>query len=680
MRTRREGMRPQAGVGKLKHAPPPRVMPEGEDASRRVSPRFCAVALLLLLWAPLLGGQGAAPLKLKSESRLVLVDAVVTGKRGAAIPGLAAADFHVFEDGKEQNITAFQTHAGPTAPGMPQQHFFLLFDGDSNNDLPSIQQPAARFIADNAGPNRLMSIAYYSSGCMTIATQFTADVVELQHALATLPSLLRRCGFVTDPDGDLQASYYAQLAKDLAHVPGHKVLALFVANAAPEVSAPARSVNSGREGLGRSIDPVFRSSDPSARASQLSGLTPGIAAPPRNAARDLFGMEAEFRKADVSIYPVETQTGGRSPGWALKLADATGGRELDRGNDVAGAFNLLAREQDEVYTLGYVPPESPEGSCHALKVTIDRHDAKVRGRNLYCNVREVSLAAANPLEQELENLAVSTQAGNAAASASVPYFYEVNGVARVNLAVEIPTPALHLTEVNGKIHAEMDVLGLAYNLGDEVAARFGDTLRFEFGSRQQFDDFLRHPLHYERQFKIAPGNYRLKLIYRSAEGRFGVVETPLAIGPFDAQKLSLSAIALSRDVQPISPEAAQEEIEAGKKPLVFRGSRIIVSGSDLLWKAGSAEAYFEIYPPPASGAQAVRLTMRLRLLDAQSNGQKWDSGDIDLSDLAKSGNRTIPVALKSPVAALAPGTYRAELTVKDSAGGQAARSVQFRTE
>ena len=159
-----------------------------------------------------------------------------------------------------------------------------------------------------------------------------------------------------------------------------------------------------------------------------------------------------------------------------------------------------------------------------------------------------------------------------------------------------------------------------------------------------------------------------------------MVETPLAIGPFDAQKLSLSAIALSRDVQPISPEAAQEEIEAGKKPLVFRGSRIIVSGSDLLWKAGSAEAYFEIYPPPASGAQAVRLTMRLRLLDAQSNGQKWDSGDIDLSDLAKSGNRTIPVALKSPVAALAPGTYRAELTVKDSAGGQAARSVQFRTE
>ena len=674
-------------------AAPMRALPEDEDTSRRVSTRharvrapryFCAV-LLLFLCVPLLaqtgesGGPGTAPLKIKSESRLVLVDAVVTGKKDAPIHGLTTRDFHVFEDGKEQTITAFQTHAGPTAPEMPQQHFLLLFDGKSNDDLKSIQEPAARFIADNAGPNRLMSIAYYSSGCLTIATQFTADVVQLQHALGTLTSVLR-CGFVPDPYGDLQALYYAQLAKDLAHVPGHKVLALFVPNAPPDASATGGVVTAANEGIFRSIDPAFGSADPGSRASQLSGLTPGIAAPQRSTGRDPFGMEAEFRKADVSVYPVEAQSGARTPGWALHLADATGGHELNRGNDVPAVFELLAREQNEAYTLGYVPQESAEGSCHALKVTVDRSGAKVRGRNLYCNVREVSLVAANPLEKELENLAVSAQTGNAAASASVPFFYEANGVARVNLAVEIPSPILYPTEVNGKIHAEMDVLGLAYNLGDEVAARFSDTVRFDFDKRQQFDEFLRHPLHYERQFKIAPGNYRFKLIFRSSKDRFGTVETPLAIGPFDARKLSLSAIALSRDVQPISPEAAQEAAQEGKKPLVFRGSRIIVSGSDLLLKAGSAEAYFEIYEPLASAAQPVHLTMRLRVLDAQSNEQKWVSGDIDLSALVKSGNSMIPVALKLPISTLPPGTYHAELIVKDSAGGQAARSVQFRTE
>jgi hypothetical protein len=48
--------------------------------------------------------------------------------------------------------------------------------------------------------------------------------------------------------------------------------------------------------------------------------------------------------------------------------------------------------------------------------------------------------------------------------------------------------------------------------------------------------------------------------------------------------------------------------------------------------------------------------------------------------MVKPGNPVIPVALKLPVSTLPPGTYYAEMTVKDSAGNQAAQSVQFRTE
>ena len=291
----------------------------------------------------------------------------------------------------------------------------------------------------------------------------------------------------------------------------------------------------------------------------------------------------------------------------------------------------------------------------------------------------LSLANANPLERELVNLANSPQGGNTKASASVPFFYDASGAARVDLAIEIPSPTLNPTEVNGKLHAEIDVLGLAYKSEGGVAAQFSETVSFSFDNRQQFDAFLDHPLRYQHQFEVAPGNYRFRLIFRTAKDRFGVVETPLAIGPFDPGRLRLSAIALSRDVQPISQEAAQEETEAGRKPLIFRGSRITVSGSDLFLKTGVAEAYFEIYQPSASDAEPVQLTMHLRLLDAQSE-EKWDSGDVDLSALAKSGNPMIPVALKLPVATLPPGTYRAELSVKDSAGNHAARSVQFRTE
>jgi len=630
--------------------------------------RPMSAALLLLLCSPLLaqtgasGSEATAGVKPKPEPQLVQVDVVVTGQKDEPIHGLTAADFHVLEDGKEQAITGVQIHAGPALPGMSQQqHVVLMFAAQSTEDQKWIRQAAGKFVADNAGPDRLISIVYTDVCYDTISTPFTSDGARLQHALGEWPDL-NHCDHPADPGGELRPLYYAQVAKGLAKVPGHKVVVLFVPNAAPSAGAadkqPPELVPSTRRARSRN--------EKSAEAHQ-----------------DPFDMELEFRKADVSVYPVEAQAGVAIPRWALDLAEATGGRELPRGADGLGVFDPLIHEQDGAYTLAYVPAVSAEGSCHALKVTVNRPDVTVRGRNLYCNVSQAAgaaVSAVKPKENELERLAESAEAGNTAASGSVPFFYEANGVARVNVALEIPTPALDPTEINGRIHAEMDVLGMAYVPGGDVAARFTHKAKFDFESRQQFDDFLRHPLHYERQFEVAPGNYQFKLIFRSAKDRFGVVEAPLEIDPFNAGQLSVSAIALSRNVQPISPEAAQDEADAGKTPLIFRGNRIAVWGGDVLSKTGTAEAYFEIYEPLSNGAGTVQLTMRLRLLDAQSSEQAWSSGDVDLSALAKSGNKVIPVALKLPVATLPPGTYRAELTVRDSAGGQATRNTQFRTE
>jgi len=623
-----------------------------------------AAALLLFLCGPLLaqtaGSPGApAPGAKVPASPPVLVDAVVTNQVDAPIHGLTAADFHIFEDGKEQTITGFQTHTGPATPGSSQQqHIVLLFGPQSPDGQQWIQQVAAKFVADNAGPNRLMAIIFTDICYNTSSTPFIADAGQLQRMLDDWPDLLH-CEHPADPGGDSRPLYYAQVAQSLARVPGHKMVALFVATAGPSAGAagnkPPEAAPSTRRARARSE----RSAEPH---------------------QDPFDMEREFRKADASVYPVQAQAGAALPSWALDLATATGGHGLTRGNDGPGALVPLTREQDESYTLAFSPRVSAEGSCHELKVTVNRPDVKVLGRNLYCNVVEVSMAAAKPRENELESLAASADAGNTAASASVPFFYEPDGVARVNLALEISSPVLEPTDRNGKLHAEMDVLGVAYVPSGDVTARFTHKMKFDFDTRQQFDDFLRRPLHCEHQFEVAPGNYQFKVVFRSAKDRFGAVEAPLAIDPFNAAQLSLSAIALSRKVQPISPEAAQEEAETGNVPLIFRGNRITVSGSDVLSRTGTAEAYFEIYEPLVVGAGAVRLTMRMRVLDAQSNEERWNSGEVDLSALANSGNRVIPVALILPVASLPAGTYHAELTVKDSAGGKAARSINFRTE
>jgi hypothetical protein len=498
-----------------------------------------------------------------------------------------------------------------------------------------------------------MSVAYYYSGRMAVVTQFTADVGELQRALVAWPGTSRISEEGDDPQGLVRAHAFSQFARDLAKLPGHKVVALFV----------GRAMRFGSEG----------------RQSQVSDAMHQIREGSGDALTDPEGMQLEFRKADASVYTVEGQSGARAPGWALTLAEKTGGGELSRGNDAVGAFALLAREQDQAYTLGYVPADSPAGSCHKLKVTIDQPHVKVRGRDLYCNVPEVALtAAAQPQETKLEILA--PQAANIAASASLAFFYQAGGVARVKLALEIPAPVFDPAQVSGKLQASMDVLGLTYDSAGGVVARFSDRAKYSFDDRQQFDQFARQSLHYEYQYSVAPGTYKFKLIFRTAKDRFGVIEIPLAIDPIDPEGLAISPIALSRDVQPISPEAAQAEADAGKNPLVFQGKRITLSATDRLSKTGTAEAYFEIYQPPAGDAAPAKLAMRVHLFDAPGIQQKWDSGDVDLSGVARTAGGAIPVAVKLPVATLEPGAYRAKITVTDADGNEASQSVQFHVE
>jgi hypothetical protein len=58
----------------------------------------------------------------------------------------------------------------------------------------------------------------------------------------------------------------------------------------------------------------------------------------------------------------------------------------------------------------------------------------------------------------------------------------------------------------GKMHAEMNVLGIAYKEDGSVAARFSDTVKREFEDKKQVEAFEKEPFHYENQFDVASGS------------------------------------------------------------------------------------------------------------------------------------------------------------------------------
>src|ERR1700733_2673965 len=95
------------------------------------------------------------PQVFRTESRLVLVDTVVTDKKGNYVRDLAQKDFKVWEDGKEQTITSFSFEESTGSSTNPQPHYMVLFFDNSTMDMGDQAQArtaAAKFIDANAGP------------------------------------------------------------------------------------------------------------------------------------------------------------------------------------------------------------------------------------------------------------------------------------------------------------------------------------------------------------------------------------------------------------------------------------------------------------------------------------------------------------------------------------------------
>src|SRR5713101_2655750 len=124
----------------------------------------------------------ASPGVIRTETRLVLVDTVVTDKKGNYVHDLTSKDFRVWEDNKEQPIKTFSFEADPNSPSNSQKRYLVLFFDNSTmepGDQIRARDAAAKFIDSNAGPNRLMAIVNFG-GSVHIAQNFTADVDRLK--------------------------------------------------------------------------------------------------------------------------------------------------------------------------------------------------------------------------------------------------------------------------------------------------------------------------------------------------------------------------------------------------------------------------------------------------------------------------------------------------------------------
>ena len=361
------------------------------------------------------------------------------------------------------------------------------------------------------------------------------------------------------------------------------------------------------------------------------------------------------------------------------LAEGTGGFVIANTNDLLAGLEKIGKEQNEYYILGYTPTDSPEGSCHTLKVKVDRAGTNVRARSGYCNVRSPDLLAGDPAEKDLEKRVAGSAPGNVTASMQAPFFFTSSNTARVIVAMEIPAEALQFAKEKGKFHAAMNVLGVAYRPDGKVAARFSDTVKFKLENKKEVEAFKEQPLHYENQFELASGQYTLKVAFSSGDESFGKLEVPLPIDPYDGKQFIMSGVAMSKDVHRVSDldTGLDAALLADRTPLVAQGMQITPSGASRFRKTDIAVLYFEVYEPLLSSPKAPDIGVQLRIVDRKSGEQKQDSGVMNMASMIRAGNPMIPAGLRLLVDKLAAGSYRAELKAVDSAGKSFERSANF---
>jgi VWFA-related protein len=750
--------------------------------------RLFLIAAILCSTIPLRAQQPQTGVVIQTETKLVLVDSVVTDKKGQYVRDLTMKDFKVWEDNKEQTIKTFTFEADPNSPASNQARYLVLFFDNSTigfGDQAHAREAAEKFIDANAGPNRLIAIVNFG-GAIQIAQNFTGDKERLKAAVAGLKTSNVSPNASASSNAPVQlsqaeASFGAydlilslrSLAKNLATIPGRKILVLLSggmpldAELLSEVTATIDVCNrsnvaiypidirglttilpgSPRASLMRLLAQAFSPANSLAnfssnfqRGGAPGGGTPGGGAPGGGGSRGGGGAPVGGGSRGGGGAPVGGGSrGGGAPGGAptgrggagnpgslgnggrggnpggaggilppqmnpynqsrdlipkfpesattnqqvlFALANGTGGFVIHDTNDLLGGLAKIGEEQNQYYILGYTPAESAEGSCHVLRVKVDRSGVNVRSRTGYCNAKSHDLLSGNPVEKDLETRIASTQSGAIPATAELPYFYSAPGIARVNLTLEIASEPLKFEKVKGRFHADINVLGIASTPDGAAAARFSDTLKLDFPDKKQVEEFKEKPLHYENQFDIGAGNYTLKTVFSSGGNNFGKVEMPLAIDKYDGAQFAISSLALSRQYMSIAQAGSglDAALIEDRTPLIAGNVEVIPSGSSQFHKGEPALFYFELYEPllvNADPAQPPAIAIRERILDRKTGEVKADTGGMRLDMPKTMGNPVIRNAEKILVDQLPAGAYTLELSAQDTANQFVKRTADF---
>ena len=286
---------------------------------------------------------------IRVDSQLVTLNmSVIDRNTNRGVVGLGQSDFRLFENGVEQQILQFDSSSAPF-------DLILLIDlsGSTHDVLKLIRAAAIRFV-DAARPSDRIGVITFA-GEASVVSPVTLDRDVLRQRITAMDTAR----------GDTKL---------------YDALDFAVSQAQPDPKTRRRTA-------------VIVMSD------GLDGSIPGVQGEgSRLGYKDLLARVAEFDGVVYTLWlnteyealsPLDTQPEAFDAGYdrMKEMADTGGGvfYEVERLEDLAGAYERVVADLGTVYSLAYRPSEKlRDGKWRAIRVNIaTRRSAVARGKRGY---------------------------------------------------------------------------------------------------------------------------------------------------------------------------------------------------------------------------------------------------------------------------------------------------------
>ena len=348
------------------------------------------------------------------------------------------------------------------------------------------------------------------------------------------------------------------------------------------------------------------------------------------------------------------------------------------------------------YVIAYSLPKSPEGSCHQIKVKVNRRNVLVGARSEYCNTRH---SASDPLNgtrlgKQMEiDLAVPKN-NNVDISLLAFPLYTNSDAARVQVALDWPWESL-----KGKSRTR-GVLGLVFKKDGTLLTRFSDLADREGVANRELPDWIGYRTdrpdagmienRYEMQLTLPPGEYDLRVVLSDGT-RFGRAEVPLLVESYDRKALAVSGVSLCKRISDVSayssgkppklPGAWTAKIPGNYLPLVSKDIEFKPTADTRFKNGETLYTYFEVYEPSLGGQSPATVQIQIRIVDQKTGEVKSDSQPISAMPYLKEGSPVIPIGRGIDISKLSNGSYRLDVQASDSTGKSTAwRTANFTIE